>query len=130
MSLNPTFKPSARIYGFHPDTIQPAPQIPANLKCPTDWVLKFEQFVRASRKAALELRADRREALDELESRADEIKDGIEQLQGAEYDREQLLEASTGVLLVLSRLWLDDSLTSDEKAAVSNFREAVAEAQS
>lgn len=59
------------------------------------------------------------------------VREEIERLQCAEFDRDQVLDATTDVLLVLSRLQgVIAAMGTAEVEAVEKFRKAVAEAQS
>lgn len=100
-----------------------------NVKAPVDleaMVLKALSYRRAHIP-----RGGRAEYFDdEPEPAFEPIRAEIERLQCAEYDRDQVMGTTTGVLLVLSRLrGVIAAMGPEAQEAVERFSKAVAEAQ-
>lgn len=103
-----------------------APKSPAKAKASVDLLSLVEEYGTACHRDGHLSVSDRyhQEHGDTADTGA--IRHEVERLYGCEWDRDQLLDASTGVLLVLSRLELD----APAQEAVEKFRKAVAEAMS
>lgn len=111
------------------------PTIPAGLKAPVDLLALLEQLrpldraegaLRATDQYHQEYGDDRAEGLFQ------QVQDEAERLQCCEYERDELVKASTGLLLVLSLLsgqerdWLK-RMGCNAEAAVETFRAALKE---
>lgn len=105
--------------------------IPDGLRAPVDLLALIQGYGDAKFGDGYRLAKDRSRL--EYGDTADlgEITEEVERLQGAEFERDELVKASTGVLLVLSLLTNDiDAMGCGSRRAVDAFVAALSEVRS